>query len=125
MARVARAPREQGVLLQQSGLLISRSQEMDWQSFAPGIVFKPLFTDTDRQYATCLVRMDAGARYPSHRHVDLEELFLLSGDLHVGPEVMQAGDYCRAVSDSVHSETFSESGCLFLLLASQRNELLA
>lgn len=69
--------------------------------------------------------MDAGAHYPSHRHADVEELFVLSGDLHVAGEVMSAGDYCRAETESVHGETFSETGCLFLAMSSQRNQFLA
>ena len=78
-----------------------------------------------RKYLTCLVRMEPGAHYPSHRHADAEELFLLSGDLHVGPEVMHAGDYCRADAETIHSETSSETGCQFLLLASQNNQIVA
>ena len=31
---------------------------------------------------------------------------------------MFAGDYCRADLDSVHDESYSETGCGFLLMAS-------
>ena len=58
-------------------------------------------------------------------HSQIEELFLLSGDLHVEGQIMHAGDYCGADSGMIHVETFTESGCLFLLLASQQNELLS
>jgi len=125
LARAAGSPRLPGVLLQQSGLLISRSAELAWRDMAPGIAFKPLFEDGQRKYNTCLVRMDAGAHYPSHRHSEIEELFMLSGDLHVEGEVMESGDYCRADTGTIHGETFSDSGCLFLLMASQQNEVLA
>ncbi len=125
LAKVSGAPRVPGVLLEQGGLLISRSDEVAWQALAPGIQFKPLHVDVVRKYNTCLVRMDAGARYPSHRHRELEELFMLSGELHVEGQIMRGGDYCRADSDTIHGETFTDSGCLFLLLASQQNEVLA
>ena len=114
-----------GVLFQQSGLLISRSDELAWRAMAPGIAYKPLYDDSVRKYSTSLVRMDPGARYPSHRHSEIEELFLLSGDLHVEGQIMRTGDYCRADSGTIHGETFSDGGCLFLLLASQQNEVLA
>ena len=68
---------------------------------------------------------DPGARLPRHRHDDVEELYILSGDLSVSGEVVRAGDYCRAYADTVHEESFSETGCLFLLMASQHNEMLA
>ena len=125
LAQVSSASRSPGVLLEDSGLLISRSAELSWLSLAPGIEYKPLFIDTARKYNTSLVRMDAGAHYPSHRHRDIEELFMLSGDLHVAGKVMRAGDYCRASAETIHGETRSEMGCLFLLMASQENQLLA
>ena len=114
-----------GILFEQSGLLISRSDELAWRAMAPGIAYKPLYDDSVRKYSTSLVRMDPGAHYPSHRHSEIEELFLLSGDLHVEGQIMRTGDYCRADSGTIHGETFSDGGCLFLLLASQQNEVLA
>src|SRR5437870_3850419 len=36
---------------------------------------------------------------------------------------MRSGDYCRADSGTIHGETFSDSGCLFLLSASPQNEV--
>ena len=68
--------------------------------------------------------MESGAYYPSHRHVGIEELFVLSGDLHVEGQTMHSGDYCRAESGTIHGETFTDGGCLFLLLASQETEFL-
>ena len=124
MARIGGKPGLPGVLLQQPGLLISRSHELAWKPMADGIAYKPLFEDDARRYNTCLVRMEAGARYPSHRHQEIEELFLLSGELNVENQVMRPGDYCRADSGTIHGETFTETGCLFLLLASQDNQVL-
>jgi anti-sigma factor ChrR (cupin superfamily) len=124
LASVNEKPGLPGVLLQQPGLLISRSQELDWKPMAVGIEYKPLFEDAVRRYNTCLVRMDAGARYPSHRHREIEELFLLSGELNVENQVMRAGDYCRADSGTIHGETFTDIGCMFLLLASADNQVV-
>jgi hypothetical protein len=124
-SRLHVASRVPGVLLQQSGLVIFRSDELAWRAMAPGISYKPLYEDLARKYSTSLVRMDAGAHYPSHRHSDIEELFLLSGDLHVEGQIMYSGDYCRADFGTIHGETFTDHGCLFLLSASQENEVLA
>ena len=125
MAKSARAPRAPGFVIQESGLLISRSAELTWQKFSPGIEYKALGSDVQRDYHTMLVRMEAGARYSAHRHTDIEELFMLSGDLHVAGEVMLSGDYCRADTGTVHGETFSESGCLFLMVTSGHNEVMS
>lgn len=125
LKRVESSPRTPGVLLNQDGLLIASSDRMAWITLAPGIDYKEIHVDAARKYSTMLVRMEAGARYPSHRHNDVEELFLISGDLHVAGETMRSGDYCRAERETVHDETFSEGGCVFLLKASQENEVVA
>ena len=125
LARVARTPRVPGRVFEQSGLMIARSEEIPWKALAPGIAYKPLYRDKLRNCDTSLVRMDAGAHYPSHRHTQVEELFLLSGDLHVEDQVMYAGDYCRANLESVHQQSFTEGGCLFLVMAASDNQILA
>lgn len=115
----------QGVLLQQPGLLISRSSDMPWEGVATGILRKLLFVDPKRHYNTSLIRLEAGTRYPSHRHADVEEILVLEGDLHLHGVVMRAGDYCRAEPDSIHEETFTEAGCLLLQLTSQLDQITA
>ena len=124
LSEVRRGPRVPGILFEQGGLLIARSDELPWQSMAPGITYKPLYEDAARKYTTSLIRMEAGSRYSSHHHAGIEELFLLSGDLHLENQVMRAGDYCRADSGSIHGESFSDTGCLFLMVASQENRII-
>lgn len=114
-----------GVLLQQPGLLISRSSDMSWETVAPGILRKLLFVDAERRYNTSLLRVEPGTRYPSHRHADVEEILVLEGDLHIHGVVMRVGDYCRAEPDSIHQETFTEGGCLLLQLTSQLDQITA
>ena len=137
LAKVPRQPQDQrsappskpfvspGILLQQPGLLISRSREMEWEQVAPGIHRKLLFLDQERDYATSLLRVDAGTHYPSHRHADVEEILVLEGDLCLHGVVMGPGDYCRAEPESIHLETYSESGCLLLQLTSLHDEVRA
>lgn len=115
----------EGMLLQEPGLLISRSSDMSWEAVAPGILRKLLFEDSKRRYNTSLLRVEAGTRYPSHRHADVEEILVLEGDLHIHGVVMRAGDYCRAEPDSIHQETFTEGGCVLLQLTSQLDQITA
>ena len=124
LRRVSHSPRLPGILFSRGGLLIARSDELTWQTLAPGILLKPLYEDAERKYNTSMVRMDAGARYPSHNHAAIEELFMLSGDLHVEDQLLRAGDYCRADSGSIHGETFSDTGCLFLMMSSPENQIV-
>jgi len=71
------------------------------------------------------LRIDPGTVYPSHRHSDVEELFLLEGDLLVEGLRMGPGDYCRAEPNSLHGQVRTDSGALFLVLASNANEIVA
>lgn len=121
LSKIGESPRVPGIVLEHSGLLIARSEELAWQPVASGVFLKPLFEDRARKYDTSLVRMDPGAHYPSHHHAAIEELFLISGDLHVEDQVMRPGDYCRADSGTIHGETFTDDGCLFLVMASPEN----
>ena len=114
-----------GILLDQAGVLISRPESMDWQlASASGIWAKPLFTDPRTHSVTSLVRMDPGVHYPPHRHAGAEEVFLLSGDLNLEGQSMKSGDYCHAETGSVHGESYTKSGCLFILRASEFDEVL-
>ena len=124
LSRIGGSPRVPGIVLEHSGLLIARSEELAWQPVASGVFLKPLFEDKARKCDTSLVRMDAGAHIPSHHHAAIEELFLLSGDLHVEGQVMRAGDYCRADFGTIHGETFTDDGCLFLLMTSPENQVI-
>lgn len=116
----------EGILLRQSGVLISRTPAIEWQPgpFA-GIWIKPLFLDQQQQRVTSLVRMAPGTHYPSHRHNGPEELFLLEGDLVVEGLVMRSGDYCNAQPASTHGESYTKAGCLFILSACQLDQILS
>jgi anti-sigma factor ChrR (cupin superfamily) len=122
LAQVKAAPRTPGLVFSQHGLMIARSVELDWQPLAPGVDVKTIFTDTDRRLNTMLVRMAPGAVYTAHHHVDVEELFMLSGDMTVAGVVLRAGDYCRGEAGTTHGITSSEAGCVMLVIASPDNQ---
>jgi anti-sigma factor ChrR (cupin superfamily) len=83
-----------------------------------------LFVDDQQQCVTSLVRMEAGTHFPAHRHGGPEEVLLLSGDLVVEGQRMKPGDYCRAETASIRGESYTPSGCLFLLKASQHDQII-
>lgn len=118
-------PSRAGILLHKAGLLIMRSDEMPWEPAPiPGILSKSLFVDSERKYSTSLVRVQPKAVYPSHRHNDIEEVFLLEGDFFIDGVHMVPGDFCRSEPGSVHGPSTTESGALLLVLASQQDEML-
>jgi anti-sigma factor ChrR (cupin superfamily) len=122
--QVGRAPKTAGVVLKEHGIYLAMADELPWRSALPGVDVKPLYIDRERRYGTSLVRLAAGASYPRHKHNDLEEIFVLSGEIELEGNVARAGAYCRAEGDSIHAKAYSATGCTFLVVASLRDELL-
>lgn len=108
------------------GLSLVRAGDGIWEESLPGVRVKRLSADPQRRTVTMLVRMDPGATYPPHRHAAAEECYVLSGDLHVGDElVMHAGDFQRAERDTVHVRQWTASGCALLVTSSIEDDLVA
>lgn len=89
-----------------------------------GIRMRVLSVDRAARRWTCLIRMEAGASYPSHRHAGEEECLVLSGELDIGGRVLRRGDYQIAHEDSIHPVHTTPSGCEILLTSSWENELI-
>jgi len=112
-------------VLEEGGIRFVRAAQVAWRPALPAVATKSLFRDRGRGYNTQLVRMEAGGTYPPHRHVEAEEIYIIEGDLTVSGVTMHAGDYCRAEADSVHDRITTRDGCVFLVLSSEHDELLA
>lgn len=69
--------------------------------------------------------MAPGATLASHRHTDIEESFILEGELFISGMRMRPGDYCRAEAGSLHTGVTTKTGCVFLAVASLQNEWFA
>ena len=62
-------PHTMEILINHSGLLIARTETMNWQAQrVPGCWAKPLLVEQQRKIATLLVRMDPGTHFPAHWH---------------------------------------------------------
>ena len=46
---------------------------------------------------------------------------MLSGDLHIGEQVLHAGDFHHAAAGSSHGVNWSEAGCVLLAVLSQED----
>jgi len=123
LERVRGVPQIPGVFYHEGGVMVSRSDDIPWRETMPGVEVKRIYRDREKHYDTSLVRIAPGAVYPTHLHKDVEEIFILSGDLYIAGRKAGPGDYCRAEPDSLHNESFSESGCVFLVIASNRDEI--
>jgi DNA-directed RNA polymerase specialized sigma24 family protein len=97
--------------------------EADWEQAAPGLSYKVLAADTEKDRVSLLVRLAPGAHYPPHRHAGVEELYLLDGELWIDDKRLFPGDYNRAEAGTADQRVWSETGCACLLLTSTRDVL--
>jgi anti-sigma factor ChrR (cupin superfamily) len=105
---------------------VLRSTEGKWVPTPfPGVSVKRLYLDRENAMATHLVRMAPGASYPPHRHTAVEQCLVLEGDIQLNETRLGPGDYSRNDAFSTHQRIQTENGCLFLIIASLEDELLA
>ncbi len=86
-----------------------------------GAYFRLLSLDQARGCAVALGKLDPGAHYPAHRHFGPEDIYMLSGDLHIGPQLLRAGDYHHAAAGSSHPVNHSDGGCTLLIVISTQD----
>jgi anti-sigma factor ChrR (cupin superfamily) len=65
-----------------------------------------------------------GTSLSVHKHIGIEQFFILEGDCNVAGQNLGPGDYHRAEKGSIHESTYTVNGTLFLLIAPQRYEVL-
>jgi quercetin dioxygenase-like cupin family protein len=92
-----------------------RAAEGDWIKVSPGLRVKIVERDEARQRQTVLLDIDAGATYPAHTHPQEEEIFMISGDLTIGPHLLEPGDFHVSPAGSRHPAAQTRAGCRCLV----------
>ena len=88
----------------------------------PGIDIRVLYSEPGGR-TTSLTRMAPGARLPRHRHVGLEQSYVLEGTLVDDDGPCTAGNFVWRRPGSVHS-AWSPDGCVVLGVFESPNEFL-
>ncbi len=89
----------------------------------PGVETKTLYRHSSGRLTT-LTRMAPGARLPEHRHVGVEQSFVLEGTLVDDDGACTAGNFVHRRPGSVHS-AWAPDGCVVLGIFDAPNEFLA
>ena len=87
-----------------------------------GVDTKVLYRD-DNGRQTTLTRMAPGARLPAHRHVGIEQSYVLEGTLVDDDGACTAGNFVWRRAGSVHN-AWSPDGCVVLGVFEAPNEFL-
>ena len=111
-----------------NGNQLTRSNELEWKPLGEentaGIFVKSLMFDEETNRSpTILLKFEAGATYPLHNHPRGEEIFVLEGDIKLGKDELQAGDYLFTAVDNKHRVS-TKNGCVILLKAAQEVEII-
>jgi anti-sigma factor ChrR (cupin superfamily) len=109
-------------IVEKPGLLFTRSALMDWKGDNTPVQVKTLSKDPEAGYRLSLIRMVPGAVLPPHRHADVEDSYVLEGEMLVSGVLMRPGDHCRAEPGSLHTGVISRTGCIFIARASLHDE---
>jgi quercetin dioxygenase-like cupin family protein len=105
--------------------VVVRSADETWRALkVPGVSVKALRRDPETGASTALVRLEPGARFPAHNHPAGEEVFVLEGDVLIGPDRLKCGDYLYTPPDGKHAAS-SQGGCVFLVTLPRPVEILA
>ena len=98
--------------------------QMEWQptQFA-GIEIKVLWRSEMTEAYTALFRVAPGARLPRHRHVGVEQTFVLEGSLVDEHGACTSGNFVWRRPGSVH-EAYSPDGCLAIGVFQCPNEFM-
>jgi quercetin dioxygenase-like cupin family protein len=108
------------------GVTIHRPKSMEWRAFPllEGVTVKVLRRELAGVVLHALVRLAPRAEIPRHKHATPEEILMLDGVLVMGDLTMRPGEYCHADVGSIHCAAHAPNGCTFLLIGSEKNEIL-
>lgn len=117
-ARIAERVRRE-----RSRFLTVHAGDGSWVRLAPGVRSKLLHDDGAMR--SFLLRLEPGARLPSHGHAAEEACVVLEGSAQLGDVEVRAGDFHLAPAGSVHGEVTSRTGALLFLRAASGTGLRA
>jgi len=90
-----------------------RSQGGLWDQVAPGVHMKRLHREGNAR--SFLLRLEAGAELPGHRHEADEECVVLEGEVFLGELRVAAGDYHLARGGTTHNTIRSPHGAVLFI----------
>jgi hypothetical protein len=93
-----------------------REPEGEWIVIAAGLRCKVLERYPEQRRQMILLEAEPGALYPAHEHREMEELYVMSGDLVVGDDdQLRAGEFLVSQAGSRHPDLTTRTGCRCLI----------
>src|SRR4029453_10939107 len=100
-----------------AGFSLRFAPEDDWEPYpVPGIRMKVLSVNRRSGYATLLLDIQPGTRFPAHHHEGDEECYVISGSVWTLGRRLGPGDFVHADAGTEHGELWTEEGARVLLV---------
>jgi anti-sigma factor ChrR (cupin superfamily) len=100
-----------------AGFAFSFADRDPWLAHpVPGIRMRVLSLNRQGGYATLLLDVEPGTRFPAHHHSGAEECYVISGSVYTCGRRMGPGDFLHADGDTEHGELWTEDGAQVLLV---------
>ena len=97
----------------------------DWHPHpVPGIRMKVLSVNKRSGYATLVLDVQPGTRFPPHHHDGDEECYVLSGSILTAGRRLGPGDFVHADAGTDHDELWTEEGARVLLIVPPNDYML-
>jgi quercetin dioxygenase-like cupin family protein len=107
-----------GGALAPAGFAFRLALDDDWLPHpVPGIRMKVLAMNRRTGYATLLLDVAPGTRFPAHHHDGDEECYVLSGSVNTLGRRLGPGDFLHADAGTDHGELWTDEGAQVLLVA--------
>jgi quercetin dioxygenase-like cupin family protein len=111
MARIAEIPQAP------AGFGFRMAADDDWLPHpVPGIRMKVLSVNRQGGYATLLLDVKPGTRFPAHHHEGDEECYVISGSIFTLGRRLGPGDFVHADAGTEHGELWTDEGAQVLLV---------
>lgn len=97
-----------------NGSTYIRPTDMEWKptQFAKTWI-KVLYEDKEKGEMTCLIKLEAGASIPFHRHPELEQALVLEGSMYDHDGMCRAGEFVWRKPNSAHENHTDEGAVVF------------
>lgn len=108
-----------------AGFAVSRASRGWVDHPVPGIRMKVLSIASDRRYATLLLDVAPGTRFPAHHHTGAEECYVISGSVMSYGRRLGPGDFLHADAETDHAELSTDEGAQVLLVVPPEDYMVA
>ena len=100
-----------------AGFAFSLAHSDRWYAHpVPGIRMRVLSMNRQAGYATLLLDVDPGVRFPAHHHGGAEECYVISGTVYTCGRRMGPGDFLHADGGTDHGELWTDEGAQVILV---------